>query len=126
MNDLPTIKEKLSDYFSTVQSWINETLNISMKQQSSAVESAKENIQKGAGGGMGTALAGVANVMIMLILLPLYTFLILFYRKLIHKFLADVFAGHHRSRVEEVPTESKSIVQGYMLGLLLEMAIMTG
>jgi predicted PurR-regulated permease PerM len=36
-----------------------------------------------------------------------------------------VFADHHRSRVEEVLTESKTIVQGYMLGLILEMAIVT-
>ena len=57
--------------------------------------------------GMGTALLGVANIMVMLILLPIYTFLILYYRKLIHKFLVDVFPDRHRSRVEDVLKESK-------------------
>ena len=124
MDDLPSIKEKLSHHISTLQGWINDRLNISMKQQQSAVESAKQNLQ-GNASGMGTALIGVASVMVMLVLLPIYTFLILYYRKLIHKFLLDVFADHHRSRVEEVLTESKTIVQGYMLGLMLEMAIVT-
>ena len=124
MSDLPAIKEKLNQHISTLQSWLNDQLNISIKQQDSAVESAKQNMQQGSSG-MGTALLGVANILVMLILLPIYTFLILFYRKLIHKFLVDVFPDRHRSKVEEVLNESKTIVQGYMVGLLLEMAIVT-
>lgn len=124
MDDLPAIKEKLAHHISTFQNWINERLNISMKQQESAVESAKQNMQQGASG-VGTALIGVASGMVMLILLPIYTFLILYYRKLIHKFLLDVFGPSHRTRVEEVLTESNGIIRGYMLGLLLEMAIVT-
>ena len=124
MNDLPAIKEKLTHHISTLQAWINDQLNISRKQQDSAVESAKQNMQEGTAG-MGTALLGVASAMVMLILLPIYTFLILYYRKLIHKFLLDVFAARYQPHVEEVLTESKTIVQGYMVGLLLEMAIVT-
>jgi predicted PurR-regulated permease PerM len=124
MDDLPAIKEKLGQHISNFQSWINERLNISMKQQESAVESAKQNMEQGASG-VGTALIGVASSLVMLILLPIYTFLILYYRKLIHKFLLDVFGDGHRTKVEEVLTESNGIVQGYMLGLLLEMAIVT-
>ncbi len=126
MNDLPAIKIKLNQHLSTLQDWINDQLNISTKQQEAAVESAKENMQQSGSSGMGTALMGIANALVMLILLPIYTFLILYYRKLIHKFLLDVFTERHRSKVEDVLTESKTIVQGYMVGLLLEMAIVTG
>ena len=126
MNDLPGIKEKLSQHLSTLQEWVNDRLNISTKEQDAAVQSAKENIQQSGSSGMGTALMGIATALVMLVLLPIYTFLILYYRKLIHKFLLDVFGDSHHSRVEEVLTESKTIVQGYMVGLLLEMAIVTG
>ncbi|MGK2862404.1 MAG: AI-2E family transporter [Chitinophagaceae bacterium] len=125
MTDLPAIKEKLAHHISTLQSWINDRLNISIKEQATAVESAKQNIQEGGSAGIGTALVGVASAMVMLVLLPLYTFLLLYYRKLIHKFLLDVFATRFQHQVEAVLTESKSIVQGYMVGLLLEMAIVT-
>ncbi|MET0393133.1 MAG: AI-2E family transporter [Chitinophagaceae bacterium] len=123
MNDLPTIKEKLHQHVSTLQQWINDHLNIDNKQQEAAVETAKKNMQSGSGGM--AALVSVAGGLAMLILLPIYTFLILYYRKLIHQFLLDVFGSRHQSRVEEVLTESKSIVQGYMVGLLIEMAIVT-
>ncbi len=124
MSDLPTIKQKLSQHISTLQGWINEQLNISMKQQDAAVESAKENIQKNPGG-MGTALMGVAGTLVMLVLLPIYTFLLLYYRKLIRKFFLDVFSSRHKEQVEGVLSDSKTIVQGYMVGLLLELAIVT-
>ncbi len=124
MSDLPAIKEKLSHHISTVQSWINDQLNITRNQQDSAVESAKQNVQ-GSAANMGTALMGVASMLVMLVLLPIYTFLILYYRKLIHRFFLDVFASRYKDQVEGVLTESKSIVQGYMVGLLLELAIVT-
>lgn len=124
MNDLPAIKEKLTHHLSTLQNWINDQLNISKKEQASAVESATQNMQQGTAA-MGTALMGVASGMIMLVLLPIYTFLILYYRKLIHKFLMDVFATRYRTQVQDVLSESETIVQGYMVGLLLEMAIVT-
>jgi predicted PurR-regulated permease PerM len=124
MNDLPAIKEKLTHHLSTLQNWINDQLNISKKEQASAVESATQNMQQGTAA-KGPALMGVASGMIMLVLLPIYTFLILYYRKLIHKFLMDVFATRYRTQVQDVLSESETIVQGYMVGLLLEMAIVT-
>ncbi|MBC7947246.1 MAG: AI-2E family transporter [Chitinophagaceae bacterium] len=125
MSDLPTIKEKLNHHITTLQGWIQANLNIDTKQQKAAVESAKQNIQQSGTGGMGSALMGIASGLVMVVLLPIYTFLLLYYRKLIHKFLLDVFPDQHRSRVEGVLTESKTIIQGYMVGLLLEMAIVT-
>ncbi|HRO70792.1 MAG TPA: AI-2E family transporter, partial [Chitinophagaceae bacterium] len=62
---------------------------------------------------------------LMMILLPIYTFLLLYYRKLIRKFFLDVFSSRHKEQVEGVLSDSKTIVQGYMVGLLLELAIVT-
>jgi predicted PurR-regulated permease PerM len=125
MEDLPMIKEKLNHHLHTVEKWVNESLNISPKQQQAAVASATENIKASGTGTVGTVVSGLANVIFMLILLPIYTFLILYYRKLIHRFLQDIFPSGHRRKVEEVLTESRSIVQSYMIGLMLEMLIVT-
>ena len=74
---------------------------------------------------MGTVVTGIASGLITTILLPIYTFLILFYRKLIHKFLVQVFPSGERKKVEEVLEESNTIVRAYMIGLLVEMLIVT-
>lgn len=60
-----------------------------------------------------------------MILLPIYTFLILFYRKLIHQFFIDIFPNAGRPKVEAVLVQSNTIVRSYMMGLLLEMVIVT-
>jgi predicted PurR-regulated permease PerM len=57
--------------------------------------------------------------------MPIYTFLILYYRDMIRQFLVDLFKTDHRQKVFEVINESRVIVYNYMLGLSIEMAIIT-
>jgi predicted PurR-regulated permease PerM len=123
LEDLPQIKEKLSQHLATAQEWISNNLNISVGKQQEAAEQAKQNIQSSGSGGLGVVLMGIGSMLVNIILLPIYTFLILFYRKLIYKFVTNVFPTGDRSKVEEVLSESQTIVNGYMVGLLLEMAI---
>ncbi len=124
--DLPTIKEHLNEHLHTVQQWVSQKFHISYKEQDQAIKSATTDM-KGSGSSMvGTTLFTAVNMLLMLVLLPLYTFLIMYYRGLIRKFLVDIFSERHHSSVQEVLAESKTIVQGYMVGLLIEMAIVAG
>ena len=59
----------------------------------------------------------------LLILLPIYTFLILYYRDLIRRFLYAVFRKEHSEKVALVIKQSKVMINSYMTGLLIEMAI---
>jgi len=47
----------------------------------------------------------------------------LYYRDMIKKFFAGLFKDEHEAKVMEVLRESRSIVQGYMIGLIIEMGI---
>jgi predicted PurR-regulated permease PerM len=123
MDDLPRIKHNLQVHLNTVQQWIRENLNISKKQQQEAVSNATKDMKSSGPGMIGTTFLSAAQAMLLLVLIPIYTFLMLYYRQLIRKFLTDVFATRHRSKVEDVLQESRSIIQSYMVGLLLEMGI---
>jgi predicted PurR-regulated permease PerM len=125
MEDLPAIKQKLQQHWTSLQEWIDDTFNFSKKNQDEAVESARETAQSSGSGTMGTVVMGLASGLMTMILLPIYTFLILFYRKLIHRFLVEVFPSGEKGKVEEVLEESNSIVRAYMIGLLVEMLIVT-
>lgn len=125
MEDLPAIKQKLQQHWTSLQQWIDDTFNFSKKNQDEAVESARETAQSSGSGTMGTVVMGLASGLMTMILLPIYTFLILFYRKLIHRFLVEVFPSREKGKVEEVLEESNSIVRAYMIGLLVEMLIVT-
>ncbi|RZJ79551.1 MAG: AI-2E family transporter, partial [Chryseobacterium sp.] len=88
-------------------------------------DNAKENAKSSGSSVMGVLVTGVASSLAMMILLPIYTFLILFYRKLIRQFFIDVFASAKKDQVEEVLAESNTIVRAYMVGLIIEMVIVT-
>lgn len=121
--DLPKIRRNLDRHINTVQQWIRLNFNITRKEQQEAIQSASENMNTTGPGMLGTTFITAASVLILAFLLPIYTFLILYYRELIRKFLINIFADKHRISVEEVLYESRVIIQSYMAGLLIEMAI---
>jgi predicted PurR-regulated permease PerM len=123
VDDLPKIRRNLDKHINTVQQWVRENFKISRKEQQEAIESASQDMKTTGPGVLGTTFITAASVIILAFLLPIYTFLILYYRELIRKFFVSIFHERHRISVEEVLSESRVIIQSYMLGLLIEMAI---
>jgi len=126
MSDLPAIKQHMKEHWHTVQIWIRKTFNYSYKEQDKAIAQATTNMQGSGTSVVGATLFSAVQALLYVVLLPIYTFLIMYYRGLIRKFLVDSFNVRHKTSVEEVIAESKGIIQGYMLGLLIEMAIVAG
>lgn len=123
IDDLPKIKQNLAHHVATAQRWIRDNLNISRHDQQQAVNSAAADIKSTGPVMLGSTVISAASALVVVVLLPIYTFLILYYRHLIKRFFVEIFADKHRSKVEEVLSESRVIIQSYMVGLLLEMGI---
>ena len=123
MNDLPQIRQHLTTHWHTVQVWIRKTFHYSYQEQDQVIANVTSEMKDSGTSTVGTTLVSAVQALSYLVLLPLYTFLIMYYRGLIRKFLMDSFVERHKTSVEEVIAESKGIIQGYMLGLLIEMAI---
>jgi len=123
MQDLPSIKQHLADHWITVQKWISQKFHFTRMQQTNFMVNAADKIKNSGNGILGDTVISVTQAMMVLVLLPVYTFLILYYRGMIKKFFLSVFKNEHEARVLEVLKESRSIVQGYMIGLIIEMGI---
>jgi len=126
VDDIPKIKKNLSHHLQTVQGWIRDNFKFSKKEQQQAVQEATKNMQDSGPGMLGTTFLSAASVLVYIVLLPIYAFLIMYYRSLIRKFFINLFADSHKAKVEEVLHESRTIIQSYMVGLLIEMAIVAG
>lgn len=125
-NDLPSIKQNLNEHLHTVQQWVRKTFSLSYKEQDQAVKEMTTDMKGSSTSMVGSTLITAVSAILMVVLLPIYTFLIMYYRELIRKFFMDIFDDRHHKSVEEVMQESKNIVQSYMVGLLIEMAIVAG
>jgi predicted PurR-regulated permease PerM len=121
--DLPSIKEHLANHLITVQKWVGETLNFTPRQQSNFMDNAANKIKSTGSEMLGVTVLTVTQSLLVMVLLPVYTFLVMYYRDMIRKFLIKVFKDEHEPKVIEVLRESRAIVQGYMIGLIIEMGI---
>ena len=61
--------------------------------------------------------------MIIAVLLPVYLFLLLFYKNLLLEFIRKLFKEDHHQTVFEILFNSKKIIQSYLIGLLVEATI---
>jgi predicted PurR-regulated permease PerM len=122
LDDMPTIKKQLSDHYVTLQRWVKTQFNVSIRDQNKFITRATEKMGE-SGAVLGQTFFSATKALFVAFLLPVYTFLILYYRMMIKNFLLQVFGVSHEPKVMAVLQESKSIVQQYMVGLMIELAI---
>lgn len=121
--DMPSIRAHLALHVSDLQSWVVQKLHISTAQQKVIIDTARENVRQSSGQYIGQTFLSVSETVMLIVLVAIYSFLLLCYRHLIKRFLFAVFKSEHKERLEQVMLQSKQIIQKYMTGLLMEMAI---
>lgn len=117
--NLPALKAKFGTLLHTLQTWVQAKFGVSTAKQMQMVNEAANNSKALIGGTLNTVL-GTLGV---LLLLPVYVFLFLFYKTLILNFFFKVFAEENADKVSEILGQTKLAIQSYMVGLLLEAAI---
>ena len=74
---------------------------------------------------IGETIVSVGSSLATLFLVPVYIFVILFYQPLLLEFIHRLFNKIHQDRVSEIVVQTKSVIQHYLLGLIIE-AIIVG
>lgn len=118
-NNLDAMKQKFTELLHTIQQWLEHTFGITNKKQ---VEILKE-AANGSKAMIGQTLSGVLGVLSVVFLIPVYTFLIMLYKALILNFLYEVFSEENKNKVGEILSETKTAIQSYIIGLLIETSI---
>ena len=117
--DFPQMKVKFEKLFYNAQQWLNRDGNINIKKQNELIAQAKENLMPVLAGLAGSVLGSLTVI----VLLPVYLFLLLYYKQLIVNFIYEVVNDQYAGKLDKVLNESKTAIQRYMSGLLLETLI---
>lgn len=123
VDDIPSIKKHLNEHWITLQKWIRTKLHISLREQNEYFNNAAEKLKGNGTDYISDTFFSITEAVMLIILLPIYTFLILYYRDLIRRFLYAVFRKEHSDKVAIVIKQSKIMINSYMTGLLIEMGI---
>ncbi len=118
-DNLPLIKSKFASILHELQRWLQVKFGLAINKQVQLVNEAMNNSKAVLGQTVGTALGTLAVVF----LLPVYVFLLLYYKTLILNFLYEVFSEENTKQVGDILNETKTAIQSYMVGLLLEALI---
>ena len=114
--NLPQLKLKFNEHLAELQQWIAVNFKFTIAKQQKALDDLLDSGQSLLGGALGNALGTLG----LIFLVPIYVFLLLFYKTLIVNFFHEIFAEENTLKVSEVLVETKSAIQSYMVGLLIE------
>lgn len=123
VDDFPKFQQKIRTILDRLQVLAEERLKIERGQQGAQLRKYSDSLLDGSAGVATTALSMTGTLLGNLSLIPLYVFFILLYRDFFKQFLYKFFASVRKSKMDEILSKIYSIVQSYLVGLLLVIGI---
>lgn len=120
---LPQLQEKANLLFNQTLDWLSNRFHIQKSQINKLLESKKVEGISAIGSSLGGTIMSLSNLLVVLFLVPVYIFLFLHYKTLLLNFVTQIFSDEHSETIREVLDTTKSLIQSYLVGLLIEMVI---
>ena len=119
----PQLKIKFNQTSAQLIHWISQNFNIKANKINIWINETQRDAIRNMGGAIGNIITAINSFLIIIVLLPVYLFMILFYKNLLLEFIRKLFSSSQQPEVGEVLISSKKIIQSYLSGLLIEAAI---
>lgn len=123
--DIPTIRSNLNTHLNSLSEWINKKTNFTQERQLAILNEQSKSLLNYATGLVGGAAASLTSVFIFVGLIPIYIFLILFYKNLLLRFVFLWFPKESHGRLEDGMREMQVIIKSYLVGLLIQVTYVT-
>ncbi len=124
-DDWPKFKQQVMSSVSSLQNWISTTFHIRKGQQITYVNNATSKLLETGGSVLGDVALSLSSFLLTLVFILIDTFFLLYYRRLIIRFLVAVFREENAVIVYDIIAQVQSRIRQYILGLLLEMVIVS-
>jgi predicted PurR-regulated permease PerM len=125
ISDFPQIKQNVQLHLDSLSKWIDSKWGLSTERQVQIINEQNDKLLNWAAGLLSGAASSVTGVVIFIGLLPIYVFLLLFYKNLLIRFVFLWFPEKSQPKVEEVMRESEVIIKSYLIGLLIQISYIT-
>ncbi|HEV3412327.1 MAG TPA: AI-2E family transporter [Puia sp.] len=122
-DDWPQFKQQVQGSINDLQVWISHKFHIRIKQQMTYVNNATSKLLESGGSVLGDVFVSFSSFIVFQVFIMIDTFFLLYYRRLIVRFLVAVFRDENSVVVYDIIAQIQSRIRQYILGLLLEMLI---
>lgn len=125
-DNFPELVARFDGYITEVIYWVSGFFDISTQRISDWIDSTKNDIMNKSAPAIGQTLVTLGNLFVVLLLIPVYIFMMLYYEPILIEFLRRSFDDGHRNKVSKVISEIKILIQSYLSGLFIELVIVSG
>ncbi|MGQ7870369.1 AI-2E family transporter [Sunxiuqinia sp. sy24] len=119
----PIMVDRISDMINEAISALSVYADISPGEVNAYIEQGKEEMLNLGKAAIGDTIVTIGSTIMVLLLVPVYVFIILFYHSLLVDFLHQVFGKSDQAQVSTIISKTKSVVQRYLVGLIIEAVI---
>ena len=116
----PVFVDKFTNLLNQAIKWAPGYFDISIDRVNEMIIRLKAEMLDISSSFIGQTIVSVGNGVIVVFLIPVYVFLLLFYKPLLVDFVYKLFKEERHGEVKEIITQSKTVIQRYLMGLLIE------
>lgn len=123
--DWPQFQQHFADSVLSIHQWVDQTFHINIQDQMNYLDTATNKIKSASTTMIGATVLSVSSVLLFLVFVLIETFFILQYRRHLKKFTLALFAKKHAPVVYDIIEQVQNIVRKYLLGLMLQILIVS-
>ncbi|TDE15553.1 AI-2E family transporter [Dyadobacter psychrotolerans] len=123
--DFPQIKNNVAIHVKALSDWVSTISSYSTTEQMEFINKNTNELISFAGKRASGAALTLSSLFVFVGLLPIYIYLMLFYKDIILRFIFMWFTPDHHPKVKEAIYETETIIKSYLVGLLIQVTYMT-
>jgi putative permease len=124
-SDWPQFKQQVTVSLNDLQRWISRTFHVNIEDQMTYVDNTANHMLSTGPAVIGGAFLSISSALLFLVFSMIDTFFLLYYRRLLVRFLVAVFKEENSIAVYDIIAQVQTRIRQYILGLLLEMVIVS-
>ena len=119
----PKLVDRFTEILNETIIWASYYFDISTKKIIAWIAKSKAELIEDNTAEIGHTVVNVLRKLVLVILTPVYVFMLLFYEPIILEFFRRSFGSENRNQVSKIISEIKSLIQRYLIGLSIEVVI---
>jgi predicted PurR-regulated permease PerM len=119
----PILVDKLTEIFNQTITWASGYFDINAHKIHEWFTNTKVELINSSSAAIGKTIITVGNLVIVLFLVPVYIIMLLYYHPILIEFIHMVFGTSDQSQVSRIISQTKTVIQRYLIGLVIEAVI---
>ncbi len=124
-DNLPQLKIQILSTIKDLQNWVTLKFHVEIIRQNSYMTNTASQILNSGPSIIGATVMSLSSKILFLLFVLIDSFFLLYYRRMLVKFLVAVFRAENSKTVYAIIAQVQSRIRQYVLGLLLEMFIVS-